>query len=334
MLDRTYLINSPLNLDDYDRQSYRYLVSGQDFPSQTPSPDKANVKYTTPTTRRFPVGFRLDCTHPTDPWLNGTFLYRSPDYNVIDPDGANYLCVGRVGHFPYPYPDTMHLYSSLFPINSTGLGFNQPNPRIHPNIANQWIVNYDQSNSLVTDPDWMIVLRAIATEYEPIITKVKAQLDTHKDIAVFYEKQISTLWADYVAYKEQENEEINENLLIQYFRSLAVPASQLPLPLYYNLLSLSMSLLGVYTQLINYPYSNPPRRQIKRDPINVQIPAVFNLRTPRTIQQEELDGPVYSFPGSDDAILYHSCPLYRRDEDTDDNVATWTQSGMLSPILR
>jgi len=334
MLDHTYLIDQPLNLDDYDRQSYRNLVSGQDFPTQIPSPDKAKVKYTTPTTRRFPVGFRLDCTH-TDPWLNGTFLYRAPYYTVLDGYTPTYLCVGRVGHFPYPYPDTMPLYSTaLFPINSTGVGFDQPNPLSYPNIANQWIVNYDSTNTTVEDHDWMIVLRAIATEYNPIMLKLKAQLDAYKDIAVFYEKQIATLWASYVAYKQDENEEIDDGLLQRYFRSLATPASQLPLPLYYNLLTLGISLIGVYNQLIQYPYSNPPRRQILRDPINVQIPAVFNLKTPRTIQQEELDGPVYSFPGSDDSILYHACPLYRKDEDTNDNLATWVQSGVLSPILR
>ena len=335
MLDHTYLIDPPLNLDDYDRQSYRNLVSGQDFPSQIPSPDKANVKYTTPTTRRFPVGFRLDCTHPDDPWLNGTFLYRAPYYNVLDGYNPTYLCVGRIGHFPYPYPDTMHLYSSLFRINSTGLGFDQPNPQLYPNIANQWVVNYNSTNTPVEDYDWMIVLRAVATEYNPIMLKLKAQLDDHKDIAVFYEKQISTLWASYVAYKQDENEEIDDGLLQRYFRSLAIPASQLPMPLYYNLLTLGISLGGIYTQLIQYPYSNPPKRSIVRDPVNVQIPAVFNLKTPRTIQQEEINsygvaGPMYSFPGSDDSILYHACPLYRKDEDND----AWTQSGMLSPVLR
>lgn len=321
-----YLIPTPLNLDDYDRQSYLINFTDEETLTQTPSTDKAKVSYLYQIRKRVPVGFRLDCTH-TDPWLNGTFLFRRGTDNT-------YACVGRVDHFPYPYPDTMHLYSALFPINESGTGFDQPAPHSYPNIANQWIVNYDSTNTAVEDHDWMIVLRSIATEYNPIMLKLKAQLDDHKDIAVFYEKQISTLWASYVAYKQDENEQINETLLQRYFRSLAIPASQLPMPLYYNLLSLSLSLLGVYNQVIQYPYSNPPRRHVLRDPINVQIPAIFNLKTPRTIQQEELDGPIYSFPGSDDSILYHACPLYRRDEDTNDNEATWVQSGMLSPILR
>jgi hypothetical protein len=253
----------------------------------------------------------------------------------------------------------MHLYSQIFNYGIGSFSWSLGFARRYPNIGNQWIVDCQtdvraqngEGNDLPVssdkEPDWILVLRAIANQHEPTSQALQAQLASKKDIARFYEKNIRSIWADYIAAMLEEDPEweVNPTLVTQYRDSIwPIPASSLPLPLYYRLNSLYLhSDMGTQTVTHNPYLPEKQRKVIDRTPANVRFHGTpFDLHTPLSMTQTilaerevELGGtggvpPFQTFPGSDESILSYGCPLYRKDVDRD----TWYEAGMLSPILR